>query len=149
MLEATKQKEREALAEIRKIVEGLGENSHIGAAFKGAWEIAEQNIETEWHLSAKEHDQEIDELTKEIEELKDEIGKLTAGNEKLADEIKALMKSNKDLKKENSLKEIEIGELKVEAFHLKISISEKIRSFIETENVLIADMNKMLFGKEN
>lgn len=42
---ATKQQEYKALAKIRKIVESLGEDSYIGAAFTGCFELAEQNIE--------------------------------------------------------------------------------------------------------
>ena len=38
----TKDQERKALAQIRKIVEGLGEESYIGIAFEGCFEIAEE-----------------------------------------------------------------------------------------------------------
>lgn len=41
----TKDQERAALAKIRKIVADLGENSYLGSAFDGAFELAEQNIE--------------------------------------------------------------------------------------------------------
>jgi hypothetical protein len=41
----TRDQEREALAKIRRIVEALGENSYIGTAFVGVWELAEQNID--------------------------------------------------------------------------------------------------------
>jgi hypothetical protein len=41
----TKQQERDALAEIRRIVTELGEDSYIGTAFKGCFENAETNIE--------------------------------------------------------------------------------------------------------
>ena len=52
---ATKKEEREALAEIRKIVESVGgENSYIGAAFTGAFEIAADNIDCDYMISVKE-----------------------------------------------------------------------------------------------
>lgn len=47
----SKETERKALAQIRKIVEGLGENSYIGMAFEGCFEIAERNIENDWGCS--------------------------------------------------------------------------------------------------
>lgn len=37
-------KEKEALNQIRKIVDGLGEVSHVRAAMDGALEMAEDNI---------------------------------------------------------------------------------------------------------
>lgn len=50
----TKQQERKALEQIRKIVEGLGENSYIGTAFEGCFEIAEENIDCDFACSMKE-----------------------------------------------------------------------------------------------
>lgn len=47
----TKEQERKALEQIRKIVEGLGEDSYIGIAFEGCFEDAEANIENDLALS--------------------------------------------------------------------------------------------------
>ena len=52
---ATKAQERAALEKIRKIVEGLGEDSYIGMAFEGCFEIAEENIENDWGCSMKQN----------------------------------------------------------------------------------------------
>ena len=49
----TKQRERDALSKIRDIVDGLGSDSHIAAAFAGCFEIAEQNIERDLMDSMK------------------------------------------------------------------------------------------------
>lgn len=49
----TKEQERKALAKIRKIVEELGENSYIGMAFDGCFEIAENNIDDDYGCSMK------------------------------------------------------------------------------------------------
>lgn len=49
----TKEQERKALEQIRKIVEGLGEGSYIGTAFEGCFEDAEENIENDFGLSMK------------------------------------------------------------------------------------------------
>lgn len=51
---ATKEQERKALAQIRKIVDGLGEDSYIGKAFEGCYEIAEENINNDFGCSMKQ-----------------------------------------------------------------------------------------------
>ena len=50
---ATKEQERAALEKIRKIVAELGEDSYIGIAFDGCFEMAEQNIENDFACSMK------------------------------------------------------------------------------------------------
>lgn len=50
----TKEQERKALEKIRKIVEELGENSYIGTAFEGCFELAEENIENDFGCSMKQ-----------------------------------------------------------------------------------------------
>lgn len=42
---ASKEQERKALEQIKKIIAGLGERSYVGTAFAGCFEDAEQNIE--------------------------------------------------------------------------------------------------------
>lgn len=51
---ATKDQEREALAKIKKIVEGLGPQSYIGTAFEGCFEDAEENIDNDFGFSMKQ-----------------------------------------------------------------------------------------------
>ena len=51
---ATKDQERKALEEIRKIVDNLGENSYVGAAMEDVLELAEDNIENDFVQSMKE-----------------------------------------------------------------------------------------------
>lgn len=50
----TKEQERKALEQIRKIVAGLGEDSYVATAFEGCFEDAEQNIEFDWACSYKD-----------------------------------------------------------------------------------------------
>lgn len=50
----TKEQERNALEKIKKIVEELGENSYIGMAFEGCFEVAEENIENDFGCSMKQ-----------------------------------------------------------------------------------------------
>ncbi len=49
----TKDQERKALAQIKKIIAGLGEESYIGRAFEGCIEMAQNNIENDWWDSMK------------------------------------------------------------------------------------------------
>ena len=44
---ATKEQELKALEKIKKIVADLGEDSYIGMAFEGCFEIAKDNIEND------------------------------------------------------------------------------------------------------
>lgn len=77
----TKEDERKALTKIKKIIESLGEDSYVGTAFEGCFEIAESNIENDWACSMKQRSDnweiecgklcsEIDKLTAELEEEK-------------------------------------------------------------------------------
>ena len=50
----SKQEERKALEQIKKIVASLGENSYIATAFEGCFEIAEENIENDFGCSMKQ-----------------------------------------------------------------------------------------------
>lgn len=85
----TKEDERKALEQIKKIVEGLGEESYIGTAFKGVFELAEQNIEFDAAFSAKfyiekycedserelkaEYERKLEESNRELERTKESL----------------------------------------------------------------------------
>jgi len=84
----TKRQEREALAKIRKIVEGLGENSYVGTAFSGVFEIAEQNIEDDAAYSpisqlvlarreAQDMRKRADDATAALKEMEEELEAMT------------------------------------------------------------------------
>ena len=45
---ATKDQEREALQQIKAMVAGLGPNSYIATAFRGVFDIAEENIDNDF-----------------------------------------------------------------------------------------------------
>ncbi len=65
---ATKDQERKAIEEIRKIVENLGENSYVGAAMEGVLELAEDNIENDFVQSMKESVETAEKRAHELEE---------------------------------------------------------------------------------
>lgn len=62
----TKADEIKALAKIRKIVEEMGENSYIGTAFDGCFEMAEGNIENDFGDSARWYIDRTHELEEKI-----------------------------------------------------------------------------------
>lgn len=64
---STKEQERKALAQIKKIVDSLGKDSYIGTAFEGCFEIAEENIENDFACSMK---QRAEKAAAEAEEFK-------------------------------------------------------------------------------
>lgn len=70
----TKEQERQAIQKIRKIVEGMGENSYLATAMEGVLETAEENIEYDAAFSLKGRaevaEKEASELKKENEELR-------------------------------------------------------------------------------
>ena len=73
----TKEQERKALAKIREIVDGLGENSYIGIAFEGCFEDAEEKLEA-IYIIRKNLEKEIEDLKAKIEDLLDTNNKLSA-----------------------------------------------------------------------
>ncbi len=74
----TKEQERKALAEIQKIVDGLGNDSYVATALDGALDLAEKNIDYDADFSARYY---IDSLAK----ANDKISKLNAENRDLRD----------------------------------------------------------------
>lgn len=77
---ATKDQERKAIEEIRKIVDNLGEYSYVGAAMDGVLEFAEDNIENGFVQSMKES---VETAEKRAHELEEENEHLKATKEKL------------------------------------------------------------------
>lgn len=69
-MSATKDQERKALEQIRKIVEGLGPDSYIATAFDGCFEIAEENIDNDFSCSMK---QRVEAVVVENAKLRDKI----------------------------------------------------------------------------
>lgn len=91
---ASKEDERKALAKIMGIVNSLGENSYIGAAFDGAFLLAERNIDedagyrvSDWHIDAdnqsalcKQKDNVIAAWEREVTRLQDRLHELLDTN---------------------------------------------------------------------
>lgn len=69
----TKEQERKALEQIRKIVAGLGENSYVGTAFEGCFEDAEENIENDFALSMNGRWQDAEQDIAQYKAIRDEL----------------------------------------------------------------------------
>lgn len=99
---ATKAQEREALEKIRKIVEGLGENSYISMAFEGCFDDAEENIENDFGLSMngrwQDAEQTVERLSAELIIAKAEIEGLKNQKEQLGKRIEQHAESFENLR---------------------------------------------------
>jgi hypothetical protein len=124
---ATKAQEREALEKIRKIIEELGENSYLGTAFEGFFEIAEDNIENDFGCSMKQR-------WESAEEKLEAAGIIRSNLEK---EVEALQTENKLLGEriEQHDKDYEALRLKKEEY--RQSTLENWNKYKEAQNALL------------
>jgi len=84
----TKEQERQAIAKIRRIVEGLGENSYVGTAMEGVLEVAEQNIEYDAAFSLKGEVEVAEKRQKEAEEENEKLKKLLEEEREIANNLR-------------------------------------------------------------
>ena len=103
---STKEQERKALEKIRKIVADLGENSYIGMAFEGCFEVAEQNIENDWGCSIK---QRAESAEKDLEKAEKKIAQMEACINNLKMNLDGC---NDEYSRMKGLLELEIKDLK-------------------------------------
>lgn len=91
---ATKEQERETLSKIKQMVEELGPQSYIAAAFEGCFDVAEQNIEDDFACSMKQraetaeqqlayNQRELDDAKKRLKELGGLVDSLKEENRSL------------------------------------------------------------------
>lgn len=101
----TKEQEFKALAQIKKIVDSLGEDSYIAMAFEGCFEIAETNIAHDWGCSMKQRAESAEKKVEELEKL------LKETNDRLNRTIKAMNINNENATSEINRLQDEIHEL--------------------------------------
>ncbi|MCD7891630.1 MAG: hypothetical protein LUG26_07795 [Ruminococcus sp.] len=111
----TKEQELRALEKIRKIVEELGDDSYVGTALEGCFEIAEDNIGNDFACSMK---QRAESAEKRAEELDGTASYYSAEYDKALEEISRL---RKQLEKE-----------------------QEWRPYIDTDNVRQEDYDKLV-----
>lgn len=109
----TKEQERKALAQIRKIVDGLGEDSYIRMAFEGCFEIAEENIENDFGCSMK---QRADKAQEDADYYKRAAETFSAEADKLREENEAL--------KKRVLATAEVGAIKAILYHAQLEAAD-------------------------
>lgn len=129
---ATKEQERKALGKIRKIVKKLGEDSYIGTAFEGCFEVAEENIENDFACSMK---QRVEAARKEAEHFKNIANYSTNELDKAREEIGRL---RTQLEKEQEWKTHEIKEnvLQDDYNHLSEQADTKFLADTEAKELL-------------
>ena len=84
---ATKQQERNALSQIHKIVSELGEDSYLGTAFEGCFDLAEQNIEYDAAFSMKYYETRCAEVEADNKRLLELIEKEQGRSAKLLEQL--------------------------------------------------------------
>lgn len=124
-----KGQELKALEQIKKIVASLGEDSYIGTAFEGCFEIAEANITNDWACSMQ---QRVELLEREIYSLNEKNRNLAAAKDQLAanlaeqkDTTDRATSALKRLQGENDLLCSEVGAREEKIIELKETIKEK------------------------
>ena len=102
----SKEEERKALEQIKKIVSTLGPDSYIATAFEGCFEIAESNIDNDFACSMKQWADRLEdqnkELTKTVAEQKAEIEQLNSTNQSLRQDRDTVSESLMKERKQNA-----------------------------------------------
>ena len=88
----TKEQERKALEQIKKIVAGLGENSYVGTALEGCLEIASDNIENDWGCSMKERAETAERKLEKLENQNQEFRLAAQKRREKANELEKSLK---------------------------------------------------------
>ena len=91
---ATKEQERETLSKIKQMVEELGPQSYIAAAFEGCFDVAEQNIEDDFACSMKQRaetaEQQLAYNRRELDDAKKRLKELGGLVDSLKEENRSL-----------------------------------------------------------
>lgn len=140
----TKEQERKALEQIKKIVEGLGENSYIGTAFEGCFEIAEDNIKNDFACSMKQakemaekqfidakdiikcREQELADREKEVRELRKSADMLNSMRNELLERLHSAEEAGSKIVDERSALSIKCKEQEEEIIRLKAKLYDLI-----------------------
>ena len=139
----TKEQERKALEQIKKIVDCLGENSYIGTAFEGCFEIAEENIECDFGNSTRyyiERSRELEEKIKWYEDVYEKeakrelkikeslIEEYKTGNENLRNSLKEYKESSVNFYNKFREQEDKVEALQQEIIRLKARLFDMMEA---------------------
>lgn len=142
----SKDDERKALDKIRKIIDTLGADSYVAAAFDGCFEVAEQNIDNDWACSLKGQieslNAENDRLHHEIGELKHDV-QVTKGLNNLGVEVSEKQKSRiKELEEKRDSLMGEVVDATNEKIQLKGELEDAQNEIIQLKAKLYDLMSK-------
>lgn len=125
----TKEQERKALAKIREIAESLGKDSYVMTAFKGAFELAEENIDNDFACSVEDRiahaERETDTIRDSYNIAKKEIAELKAEIDAIAKERDSIKKMYDQCSKDRSDGIDQIRSLQFENGELVVQIKDK------------------------
>ena len=132
----TKEQERKALEQIRKIVEGLGEDSYIGTAFEGCFEIAQENIDNDFACSMK---QRVESLENELATEKEACDLRREQAYKLEEELKLAKQTMQQEAERANAAWAQVKERDTKISGLKIA-NEALQQREDEKDVEIADL---------
>lgn len=150
----TKNDERKALEQIKKIIEKLGEDSYIAVAFEGCFEIAEENIDNDMACSMKQRydiaDKEAWDAQKKCKETRDEL----EAYKKSLDDCKSRIENLKNIetryREELEAQDRQMADLKHEINRLNAEVYNRDIDIKKYEDELIhlkAKMYDMICGQ--
>ena len=132
----TKAQESKALAQIKEIINSLGENSYVGMAFEKAIDIADENIRCDFGGSLMDYlescardavQDKIDSIRRDKNDLEAQLSLAEQRGTTLGDE-------NRELQYQNSELVREIATLKDEIIHLKAKLWDFVASEKASDN---------------
>ena len=123
----TKEQERKALEKIKKIIEGLGENSYVGTAFDGCFELANSNIEYDAAFSMKGL---LDTSEANVESLKKTVAET---EKKLKEANQKVERLTKELEKELDWQDYELEENVKQVDYDKLATASGTRILTDDE----------------
>lgn len=119
----TKDQERKALEQIRKIVDGLGEHSFVGTAMEGVLYAAEHNIEYLEETSLEEANKTINALERKVSDMEAE----RVGLMNTISTLKSVLNTRNDSIRQNNNEEYELN--------ARIAELEAAQAKLEHENM--------------
>ena len=124
----TKEQERKALEQIKKIVDSLGADSYIATAFDGCFEDARENIENDFALCMKDR---YETERKRAKDLQEEVDRLKAD---LRKEKEVGEEPGKAIKKTQEQENATIQMIESERDALKCQVAD----LLDRENELVS-----------
>ncbi len=149
----TKAEERKALEQIKAIVEALGNDSYIGMAFDGCFEIAAENIENDWGCSLKKDvedlEDEVEYFKEQYNSMKEKMARLKEKKDNLREALEAKV-SDLEQRNENQAWMIDNGTKLIREKNDKLWEAENRIEKLEMENMkLKAKLYDLMMAEQN